>query len=181
MSDYEQRMAEHCDGALRRLVALRAANRVRGRDYLRRLRRATRPRTRPAKPPYRRFPPKMQIPRRTVVILGLCLLLLVVVAIWSDSGEGASRRQIKSAVCHVFGPRCPDALEVAWCESRLRPWAISPGLDVGLFQINYGSHHWPGESFAAFRARMVHLGRNIAFAFRLSRHGTSWSHWVCQP
>jgi Lysozyme like domain len=121
------------------------------------------------------------VPKRTVLILAGCLLLLVAVALWADDGEGATRREVKTQICQVFGSRCGSALEVAWCESRLRPWAVSSGLDVGLFQINYASHHWPSESFAAFRVRMSQPGHNIRFAFRLSKQGTNWGHWVCKP
>jgi hypothetical protein len=117
---------------------------------------------------------------RQLAVAGCVVLFVALVATVAETAHGG-RADVQTAVCQVFGPRCAEALEVAWCESRLRPWAISPGLDVGLFQINYGSHHWPGESFAAFRARMLHLGRNIAFAFQLSRQGTSWAHWVCKP
>jgi Lysozyme like domain len=177
MGDYEQRMAEHCDGALRRLVALRAANRVRGRDYLRRLRRATRPRTPRPKPPYRRFPPKMQIPTRTVVILAGCLLLLVIVAVWADDGEGASKRQIKAQVCRVFGDRCGAALEVANCETggTFDPHAQGSAGERGLFQIHPIHWDWLNE-WRLFEPRY-----NARAAYRLSRGGRDWSHWTCRP
>lgn len=36
----------------------------------------------------------------------------------------------------VFGPVAPQATRIAECESGLRPTAVSPTNDHGLFQIN---------------------------------------------
>jgi hypothetical protein len=40
------------------------------------------------------------------------------------------------AITSVFGPLAPDATKIARCESGLRPTAVSPTNDHGLFQIN---------------------------------------------
>jgi hypothetical protein len=64
--DYERRLDEHRRGARRRLAALRAANLVHGRDYLRRLRRATRPRV---SSPSRRRVPALLLALAFVVLL----------------------------------------------------------------------------------------------------------------
>ena len=39
-------------------------------------------------------------------------------------------------IAAVFGSDHKSAEEVAWCESRLDPGAVSPTNDHGLFQIN---------------------------------------------
>lgn len=39
-------------------------------------------------------------------------------------------------IAAVFGSNHKSAEEVAWCESRLDPGAVSPTNDHGLFQIN---------------------------------------------
>src|SRR5262245_98577 len=113
MGELDEREYAKRDRSVRNLLALRGANRQHGRDYLRRLRRATRP----PDPAYRRYPPMPKVPPRTYIILGLALLLLALTAVLADDGEGASRRQVKQQICRVFGPHCGPALRVASCES----------------------------------------------------------------
>jgi hypothetical protein len=43
---------------------------------------------------------------------------------------------VATAISTVFGPRAPEATTIARCESGLRPTAVSPTDDHGLFQIN---------------------------------------------
>lgn len=105
--------------------------------------------------------------------------LLVVVVIWAISVAQADARPMspKRAVCAVFKARCGPAWRVVMCESRGNPRAVSRTNDVGLFQVNFSAHGWPNEDFAEFRRRMTDPIRNAAYAYRLSRAGTSWSHW----
>lgn len=77
------------------------------------------------------------------------------------------------AICQVFKAYCREALNVAWCESRLSIWARN-GQYLGLFQMGsyarakYG-HAWNAwvQSKAAYRY------------FRDS--GSDWSPWECRP
>jgi len=91
------------------------------------------------------------------------------------------RAKIVALIAAVFGVHAHEALNVAQCESRLNPGAVSRTRDVGVFQINYRWHRRPGESFAHFRRRMSNPRTNIRFAYRLSRGGRDWHAWVCQP
>lgn len=93
------------------------------------------------------------------------------------TAQPASASSVQRTICGVFKKRCAQAIRVARCESGLNPRAVSRTGDVGLMQINYSAHHWPGESFAEFRRRMSDPMRNLRYAYRLSRGGTSWSHW----
>jgi Lysozyme like domain len=181
VGDFDRSQRAKRRGVRWRLRALRLAHkRPDGRDYLRRLRRATRPAgPLPARPksPYRRFPPRVQIPKRTVVILALALLLLVIAAVWADGGEGASKRQIKAQVCRVFGDRCGQALEVARCETggTFDPHALGSAGERGLFQIHPIHFGWLNER------RLFQPLYNAWAAYRLSHGGRSWSHWTCRP
>jgi hypothetical protein len=43
---------------------------------------------------------------------------------------------VTATITSVFGPAAADAIKIAQCESGLRPTAVSPTDDHGLFQIN---------------------------------------------
>ena len=74
----------------------------------------------------------------------------------------------------VFGPTSPAAISVAYCESKLSPRARNPYSGAaGLFQLM--PLHWRGK-FDPYNPT-----RNSRYAYRLSRRGYDWSHWVCKP
>lgn len=104
------------------------------------------------------------------VVFLVCLVFAVTMADARGKPPGL-------VICRAFGPSCAKAVEVAYCESGMRPDAVSRTRDVGVFQINYDAHHKRGESFAAFKRRMSNVERNVAFALRLSRGGRDWSAW----
>lgn len=107
-------------------------------------------------------------------LAGMVVLVCVVaVAVFTAPSQATPTR----AICKVFGKRCAAAVRVARCESRLNPRAVSRTRDVGLFQVNYAAHGWRGESFAEFYRRMADVQRNVQYAYRLSRGGTSWGAW----
>lgn len=114
-------------------------------------------------------------------ILLVTIVTLSFLAVRADAG-GLTRdqRMSRAEIVRVFKSNAPAALRVAWCESTWRSRAWS-GADAGVFQINYAAHHKAGESVAAFKTRWFDRQRNVAFAFRLSRGGTSWRHWTCKP
>lgn len=73
----------------------------------------------------------------------------------------------------VFRSAASAALDVAYCESKLWRWARNPSGATGLFQLM--PIHWRG-SFNPY-----HTLDNTMYAYRLSRRGTDWAHWVCKP
>ena len=56
------------------------------------------------------------------------------------SQEGLGTSEIKDQICQVFKENCQEAQRVAFCESGLRPQAISQTQDYGVFQIHLPSH-----------------------------------------
>jgi hypothetical protein len=72
-----------------------------------------------------------------------------------------------------FGPAHDDtALCIANAESRLRPWAISPTGDYGLFQVHLSAHPWVD------RRRILTIRYAIQVAVRLSHRGRDWQPWT---
>ena len=169
MADYRDRLGEHEDRLLWRFMELRAANRNKGRDHLRRLRRATRP----AQPEAR---PNMRPSSRQLAIGGMIVLLIAVFTVVAEA-DGASKAQIKRTVCEVFRSHCGDALRVASCETggTFDPRARGSAGERGLFQIHPIHFAWLKEW------RLWQPRYNARIAYRLSRHGTNWSHWACRP
>lgn len=112
----------------------------------------------------------------------LAIIGFIIVLFWAISvaKSDAAPQPVPLVICDVFGPRCAPAMRVAWCESRLRPDAVSRTSDVGVFQINYAAHRKRGESFSAFKRRFFDVRKNVEFAYRLSRGGTNWAHWTCR-
>ena len=70
------------------------------------------------------------------------------------------------------------AVEVAYCESELRPGAFNPNGYAGLFQ--QATQHWPGRADAyGMPDRSVFNGRaNIIVSVRMARSLGSWSAWA---
>lgn len=79
----------------------------------------------------------------------------------------------RQAICGVFRENCEDAVDVAWCESRLDTTARN-GQYLGLFQMGtfarerfgHGPTAW--EQAAAAHRYFVYSGR-------------TWSPWSCKP
>ena len=158
-----------------RLDALKTAHKKHGRDYLRRLRRATRP---PEKPHYRRYPPMLKLSSRQLALAGMVVLLLVVLAVVADADGRNSKARAQLAICQVFRGHCFEALKVASCETggTFDPRAVGDhGSSLGLFQINRAHWVWVNEK------RLFEPGYNARIAWRLSRGGRDWHHWTCRP
>lgn len=73
----------------------------------------------------------------------------------------------------VFGPRYgPEAVRVAWCESRLYVWAAN-GQYRGIFQMGHHERrlfgHGPGAYAQARAARRYFVAS-----------GRDWSPWSCR-
>ena len=78
----------------------------------------------------------------------------------------------RAAICHVFGPRCREAIAVAWCESRLHTSARN-GQYLGLFQMGAYERRLFGHGpTAKTQAEAAHR------YFVLS--GRDWSPWGCR-
>jgi hypothetical protein len=79
----------------------------------------------------------------------------------------------KAAICDAFDSYCHEAIQVAWCESRLQPDAHN-GQYLGLFQMGsyarglYGHGPTPHDQAIAAHKYFVSSGRD-------------WSPWSCKP
>ncbi|MCS7007109.1 MAG: hypothetical protein RMM28_04615 [Thermoleophilia bacterium] len=93
-------------------------------------------------------------------------------AILSREQEQLRALPPRKAICRVFGRYCSQALEVAWCESRLLPSARN-GEYLGLFQMGgterrlFGHGPTPYEQARAAYRYFVRSGRD-------------WSPWGCR-
>jgi len=79
----------------------------------------------------------------------------------------------RAAICTVFGSYCHQAINVAWCESRLQTTAQN-GQYLGLFQMGFNA-----------RARYGHgpdpwTQAEAAFRY-FADSGFSWGPWQCKP
>lgn len=76
-------------------------------------------------------------------------------------------------ICRIFGKRrCVAILNVAHCESSLRPWARN-GQYLGMFQMG-----------SSERARFGHDTRNVWTQARAARRYfliSSFGPWECKP
>jgi len=79
----------------------------------------------------------------------------------------------KAAICDAFDSYCDEAIQVAWCESRLSPEAQN-GQYLGLFQMGtyarqlYGHGTTPHDQAVAAHRYFVSSGED-------------WSPWSCKP
>lgn len=79
----------------------------------------------------------------------------------------------QDAICDVFGRYCEQAVDVAWCESRLKP-AARNGQYLGLFQMGAHERELFGHGPTAYaQSRAAHR-------YFLSS-GRDWSPWSCRP
>ena len=111
------------------------------------------------------------------IAVAIVLVALTLAGTASSGSLTRDQRLSRAEIVRVFGNDA-TALRVAWCESHWQRKSWS-GADSGVFQINYSAHHHSGESVSAFRAKFENRRTNVAFAWRLSRHGTNWNPWTC--
>lgn len=113
---------------------------------------------------------------RQLAITGVLILVLALFAVVADA-EAATKQGTKAQICEVFGPRCAAALRVASCETgnTFYPRSVGSAGERGVFQIHPVHFGWLDES------RLWSPAYNARIAYRLSRGGTNWSHWSCQP
>ena len=78
----------------------------------------------------------------------------------------------KQAICDVFGRHCRQAVNVAWCESRLRTTAQN-GQYLGLFQMGSSERRLFGHGSTAHQQAVA------AHAYFV-RSGRDWSPWSCR-
>jgi hypothetical protein len=78
----------------------------------------------------------------------------------------------RSAICSVFGAYCRQAVDVAWCESRLQTTAQN-GQYLGMFQMGSYERQLFGHGRSAFdQASAAHR--------YFVRSGRDWSPWGCR-
>jgi hypothetical protein len=77
------------------------------------------------------------------------------------------------AICAVFKHYCAQAMDVAWCESRLSTTAQN-GQYLGLFQMGFTARHVFGHGPTAF-------AQSIAAHRYFVSSGRDWSPWSCKP
>ncbi len=78
----------------------------------------------------------------------------------------------KAAICDVFGKYCGQAIDVAWCESRLQTTARN-GQYLGLFQMGHNERRRFGHGPTAHQQAVA-----AHKYFVLS--GRNWSPWGCR-
>jgi hypothetical protein len=88
-----------------------------------------------------------------------------------DATRRASLRP-RAAICDVFGKYCEQAVDVAWCESRLQTTARN-GQYLGLFQMGYSERRRFGHGPTAHQQAVA-----AHKYFVLS--GRDWSPWGCR-
>jgi hypothetical protein len=76
------------------------------------------------------------------------------------------------AICAVFGRYCRQAINVAWCESRLTTTAQN-GQYLGLFQMGSSERRLFGHGMTAHR-------QAIAAHRYFVLSGRDWSPWGCR-
>lgn len=90
----------------------------------------------------------------------------------------------REVIRQVFGPTAWAALRVAECESHLWPRALGADGERGLFQIHpihRRSASNPDGLSAWTWAHMFDARVNARVAYRMSKRGTDWDPWTCQP
>lgn len=78
----------------------------------------------------------------------------------------------RAAICDVFGTYCSQAVNVAWCESRLSTTAQN-GQYLGLFQMGYSERRIFGHGATAH-------AQALAARKYFVRSGRDWSPWSCR-
>jgi hypothetical protein len=78
----------------------------------------------------------------------------------------------REAICGVFGPYCAEAIDIAWCESRLTTSAQN-GQYLGLFQMGSAERRLFGHGESA-HAQALAAHRYFV------RSGRDWSPWSCR-
>jgi hypothetical protein len=79
----------------------------------------------------------------------------------------------RAAICDAFDSYCDQAIQVAWCESRLHPDARN-GQYLGLFQMGSYARELYGHGPTA------HDQAIAAHKYFISS-GRDWSPWSCKP
>jgi len=87
--------------------------------------------------------------------------------------EAQLARSPAKAICHVFGSYCQQALQVARCESGVRPGAQN-GQYRGLFQMGSNERQLFGHGESAL------VQARAAYRYFV-RSGRDWSPWSCKP
>lgn len=121
--------------------------------------------------------------RRVAVALALA------VALEASSAAGAGGVKLdaeQAATAELIRSVWPDAHEgdavrVAWCESELRPWIVSPRnrngtRDHGVFQLNDGGTM---QGLGLTAAEALEPEANVRAALRLWR-ARRWRPWSCR-
>jgi hypothetical protein len=86
-------------------------------------------------------------------------------------------QHVKVAIYKVFGPRiAPQALRVAWCESRFQTTARN-GQYLGLFQM--GSHERRTFGHGATALAQARAAYRY-YRYSLRHNGDGWRPWSCR-
>lgn len=108
-----------------------------------------------------------------------CVRLRYLMRLWAERAHRNYKlvQRLESrprfAIRWVFGRYSEQALNVAWCESRLSVWAQN-GQYLGLFQMgSYERQVFGHGTTAIAQARAAHR--------YFVRSGRDWSPWSCNP
>src|SRR5262249_48616650 len=99
------------------------------------------------------------------------------VCIWTGpavhSSKADSYTTARNAIYAVFGAYAPQAMRVAWCESRYQTWAQN-GQYLGMFQMGARARALYGHGPDAWSQARAAWRYFVAA-------GHSWSPWTCRP
>jgi hypothetical protein len=107
-----------------------------------------------------------------------CAYLRWIARLWAGRADETFERYVelqepREAICHVFGVYCDEALDVAWCESKLHITAEN-GQYKGLFQMGSSERDTFGHGDTA-------LEQSVAAERYFISSGRDWSPWSCKP
>ncbi len=105
------------------------------------------------------------------------LALAVVIGLGLSAGGCTKDDAVKLIIRQRFGAQAGIAIQIATCESRLQPTAISPDRNnVGLFQINRVHAAWIKSRLGYKYGDLTDPWKNTRVA-RIMYNASGWAPW----
>ena len=105
------------------------------------------------------------------------LALAVVIGLGLSAGGCTKDDAVKLIIRQRFGAQAGIAIQIATCESRLVPTAISPDRNnIGLFQINRVHASWIKSQLGYSYGQLTDPWKNTRVA-RIMYNESGWAPW----